>query len=210
MNAIVPQATNPRFSRIRKISRLLKIAVLICVFVPLCVVAFNLKFPPLASTMVSILDHTYAKPAAPDVSLLATKGGLLSLYASQAAIPFLTDAFATLGAGLCLLGIVSFYRLLGLYEKGVIFSAANVAEMKKLAGYLIVYGLLGFADNAVYAGGIFLPWSLLGPRLPVDRRRRSRLRGRLDHGRRPENPGGTGIDRLTAPPTFYECESKHR
>jgi hypothetical protein len=141
MNATVPPANNPRLSRIRKISRLLKIAVLIYMFVPLSLVASHFKALVFKGGMMFIFGPTYAHPA---------EGSLLA------------GVFAALGTGLCLLGIVSFYRLLGLYEKGVFFASANVAEMKKLAGFLVFYGLLGFATTVLDAGGIFLPWSLLG------------------------------------------------
>jgi hypothetical protein len=162
MNVVSHRANNPRLSRIRKFSSVLKFAVLVYVFVPLGIVAFHLRTAHSANGIISIFNPPDTRPAGPDVSLLTTKGGLLALYASQAAVPSLLEIFAILGTGIFLLAIVSFYRLLGLYERGVFFSAANVAEMKNLAGYLVFYGLLCFAADALYMGGLFVPWSLLG------------------------------------------------
>jgi hypothetical protein len=138
--AIIPKSENPRLHRIRRISGVVKAGVLIYLIAPLCVVAFNLNTLHLASGTVSFFNHQYAK--ATDV-------------------PAVMYAFAALGAGLYLLGIISFYRLLCLYEKGVIFSAANVSAMKKLGSYLVGYGVLGFAASLAYAGGFAFPWSLL-------------------------------------------------
>ncbi|MGA2244401.1 MAG: DUF2975 domain-containing protein [Verrucomicrobiota bacterium] len=70
-------------------------------------------------------------------------------------------ALTGLGAGLYLLGVISFYRLLCLYEKGVIFSAANVSQLKNLGSYLVAYGVIGFVATQVAAGGFAFPWSLL-------------------------------------------------
>ena len=40
----------------------------------------------------------------------------------------------SIGTGLYLLGAIAFYRLLNLYEQGVIFSAANVVEINGWEG----------------------------------------------------------------------------
>jgi len=117
---------SPRLNRIQKISRILKVCVLFYFVVPLCVVAFNLKSLHLATGMVSIFDHPYASAA--DISKL--------MY-----------LFGAIGTCVYLLGVISFYRLLCLYEKGVIFSEANVSEMKKLGSYLAGYGILAVAAN---------------------------------------------------------------
>ncbi|HAO79975.1 MAG TPA: hypothetical protein DCQ92_13595 [Verrucomicrobia subdivision 3 bacterium] len=131
---------SPRLNRIQKISRILKVCVLFYFVVPLCVVAFNLKSLHLATGMVSIFNHPYA---------------------SAADIPKLMYLFGAIGTCVYLLGVISFYRLLCLYEKGVIFSEANVSEMKKLGSYLAGYGILAVAANVVYMGGIVFPWVLL-------------------------------------------------
>jgi hypothetical protein len=41
-----------------------------------------------------------------------------------------------------LLGVISFYRLLNLYEKGVIFSAENASQIRRLGYLVMAYGLL--------------------------------------------------------------------
>ena len=139
-NGIVPQSKNTRLNRIQKISRILKVCVLFYFVVPLCVVAFNLKSIHMASSMVSIFNHPYA---------------------SASDIPGPMIVLCAIGTGVYLLGVISFYRLLCLYEKGVFFSEANVSEMKRLGSYLVGYGILAVAANVIYTGGIALPWTLL-------------------------------------------------
>jgi hypothetical protein len=137
---ISPKSKNVHLARIQKISGILKVGVLIYVIVPLCAVAFSFKTLPVTNRMVSIFNHPYA---------------------GAANIPAIMYVFSALGAAVYLLGVISFYRLLCLYEKGVIFAAANILEMKKLAGYLVGYGLLAIAAGVVYAGGFVFPWGLL-------------------------------------------------
>ena len=132
--------TSRRLNRVQKISRILKVCVLFYFVVPLCVLAFHLKSIHLAAGTVSIFNHPYAN--ASDISK-----PMYLLWAT--------------GTAVYLLGVVSFYRLLCLYEKGSIFSRANVLEMKKLGSYLAGYGILAVAANVIYAGGIVFPWVLL-------------------------------------------------
>jgi len=138
-NKSSPKAS-PRLNRIQKISRILKVCVLFYFVVPLCVLAFNLKNIHLAAGTVSIFNHPFAN--ASDISR--------PMYLLWGA-----------GTAVFLLGVISFYRLLCLYEKGVIFSEANVSEMKKLGSYLAGYGILAIAANVIYAGGIVFPVVLL-------------------------------------------------
>jgi hypothetical protein len=137
---ISSKAKNARLTRIQRISGILKICVLIYLIVPLCAVAFNLKTLHLTNGMVSIFDHPYA---------------------STADIPAVMYVLSVLGVAVYLLGVISFYRLLCLYEKGVIFAATNISEMKKLASYLVGYGLLAIVAGFVYTGGFAFPWGLL-------------------------------------------------
>lgn len=136
----VPPKVNSRFNRIQKISRILKVCVLFYFVVPLCVLAFNLKSIHLASGMVSVFNHPYA---------------------SASDIPKPMYLLCATGTVVYLLGVISFYRLLCLYEKGVVFSGANVSEMKKLGSYLAGYGILAIAANVTYLGGFIFPWVLL-------------------------------------------------
>jgi len=102
------------------------------------------------------------------------------------------------GTVVYLLGVISFYRLLWLYEKGAIFSGANGSGNEKLGSYLAGYGILAIAANVIYLGGIIFPWVLLegiaSPWIVVGG---AIYNCCLDHGRGPENSGGTGTDRLT-------------
>jgi hypothetical protein len=131
---------NPRLNRVRKISRILKVCVLFYFIVPLCVLAFHLESFHIATGVVSIFNHPYA---------------------SASDIPKPMSLLWAAGTVVYLLGIISFYRLLCLYENGMVFSGANVSEIKKLGCYLAGYGVLAVAANVVYAGGIIFPWVLL-------------------------------------------------
>ena len=126
--------------RIQKRSRQLKVCVLLYFVVPLCLMALNFKSVHMQTGMVSVFNHPYA-------SVSDIPAAIMVLYA--------------IGTGIYLLGVISFYRLLNLYEKGVIFSAANVREMKRLGTYLAVYGILSVTADAFYMGGIS-PLTLLG------------------------------------------------
>jgi hypothetical protein len=138
-NAVSTKASS-RLTRIKKVSRILKVCVLFYFVAPLCVIAFNLKSIHSASGMVSIFNHPYA---------------------SASDIPKPMYLLCATGTVVYLLGVISFYRLLCLYEKGVIFSKANVSEMKKLGSYLAGYGILAVAANVIYLGGFVFPWVLL-------------------------------------------------
>jgi hypothetical protein len=136
---ISPKADS-RLLQIQKISRILKICVLFYFVVPLIIVAFNLKNIHLATGMVSIFNHPYA-----NASDIPRPMYLLSMT----------------GTAVYLLGIISFYRLLCLYEKGVIFSGTNVSEMRKIGSYLVGYGILALSANIVYVGSFNFPLVLL-------------------------------------------------
>jgi hypothetical protein len=135
-----PPKASPRSIQIQKISRNLKACVRIYFVVPLCLVTFNFKSLHLATGMVSIFNHPYA-------SVSDIPAPMYVLYA--------------IGTGIYLLGAISFYRLLNLYEKGVIFSAANVLEIKRLGTYLAGFGILAVAAGVIYSGRIVFPWTLL-------------------------------------------------
>ena len=148
--AIASKSTNPRLHRIQKVSRLLKTCVLIYVVVPLGLAACNFKSLHLANGMISLFNHPYASVSdIPPVMLVLSALGTAVLVLSA------------LGTAVYVFGVISFYRLLGLFEKGVIFSAAHVVQMQRLGGCLMVYGLLAFLADLVYIGGFVLPWMLL-------------------------------------------------
>src|ERR1039458_1878757 len=136
---ISPKA-NARLNRIKIVSRILKFGVLFYFFAPLGVIVFNLKGVHLAKGTVSIFNHSYA---------------------SAEHIPNVMFVFSGAGYLAFLLGAFSFIRLLNLYEKGVIFAAANVSELKNLSRCLAGYGILAVVANVIYAGGIVFPLVLL-------------------------------------------------
>jgi Protein of unknown function (DUF2975) len=131
----ISSKTSPRSNQIQKISRILKVCVLVYFLVPLCLVAVNFKSLHIASGMVSIFNHPYA---------------------SVSDIPAPMYVLGAIAMGIYLLGTISFCRLLTLYEKNVIFSAANILEIKRLGACLAGYGILAVAANAIYADGITL------------------------------------------------------
>jgi hypothetical protein len=140
-NEISPKAS-PRLSRIQKISRILKACVLFYFIAPLCILALNLNIVGPAHTYGAILIFNHPYRSVSDISL-----PMSLLWAT--------------GMAVYLLGVVSFYRLLCLYEKGVIFSEANVSEMKKLGSCLAGYGILAIAASVIYARGIIFPLVLM-------------------------------------------------
>ena len=123
-------------------------------------------------------------------------------YASTMDIPMPMYLLWSIGTAVYLLGGIFFYRLLCLYEKGVIFSGANVSEMKKLGSCMAGYGILAVVVDIIHLKGIVLLWVLLegfvSPWIVIGG---AILHCRVDHGRRPENSGGTGTDRLSLCPS---------
>lgn len=139
VTGIASKPGKTRLNRIQKISRRLKVCVLAYFVVPLAWVAWNFKSVHVANGMISIFNHPYA---------------------SVSDIPVPMYVLGAIGTGIYLLGAVAFYRLLNLYEKGEIFSAANVLEIKRLGTYLASYGVLVATADALYTGGIS-PFTLL-------------------------------------------------
>lgn len=148
---------NPRLNRIQKISRILKVCVLFYLLFRLCFLVFTFKSIHLPSGMLSVsaFDVTITGPPVWNVDL-----PLALSWAASAVI--------------YLLGVISFYRLLCLYEKGIFFSAVNVSEMKRLGSYMAVYAILAAASDAIFTiiltRGLrwmllmeaFSPWILVG------------------------------------------------
>ena len=108
-----PSKVNARLNRIQKVSRIMKVCVLFYFVVPLFALAFTINLKSvhlphgLAPNTVSIFNQTYA---------------------GWSDIPMPMYLLCAAGTIVYLLGVISFYRLLCLYEKGVIFSVANVSE----------------------------------------------------------------------------------
>jgi hypothetical protein len=73
-------------------------------------------------------------------------------FTSLSDIPAVVTLLAGVGGGLRLLAAATFYRLLNLYEKGIIFSAANVRLLKRI-GYLVFgCGLLNVCGPVIISG----------------------------------------------------------
>jgi hypothetical protein len=135
----ISSKASPHLNRIQNISRTLKICVLAYFVAPLGFMALSFKSLHVATGMVSIFNQPYA---------------------SVSDIPVPMYVLYAIGMGIYLLGAISFYRLLNLYEKAVIFSEANVREIKRLGTYLACYGILAVTASAFYIGGI-TPFTLL-------------------------------------------------
>jgi len=134
------KSNNPRLKRIQKVSHILKFCVIFYFLAPLVIIVFNLKGVHLAKGTIAIFNHAYASTEnIPNVMFVLSGAGYLAF----------------------LLGACSFIRLLSLYEKGVIFGAANISELKIMSRCLVSYGLLVVAANAIYTGGIAFPFALL-------------------------------------------------
>lgn len=129
-----------RLQRIQKISRLLKFCVLIYLIVPLFFVAAHHRNQGEVSHTISVFGDTYV---------------------SFRDVPFAILVLSVISFGLYFFGVVSFYRLLGLYEKGIIFSTANVLQMKKVGSSLLGYGIMAAAANIIHIGELVIPLALM-------------------------------------------------
>ena len=89
-------------------------------------------------------------------------------YGSLAEVPAWLTVCTALQSALFLLAAIAFYRLLGLYEKGVIFSADNVAEIRRLGKLAIFNGVVsglikvGLAFPTLPMEILFSPWFIVG------------------------------------------------
>jgi uncharacterized integral membrane protein len=79
-------------------------------------------------------------------------------FASYSDVPAALKIMSAITVGIYLLAVVFFYRLLNLYERGTVFSLANVRIYKRLGFLAVGYGLL-----VAYAPA-------MRPELPIVRR----------------------------------------
>lgn len=122
------QNTSPRLRHVRTISRLLK------VLIPLNFV-FGGFILPLVHKM-------------PDGYWVAW-----GTYATISQAPLLAKLLVAASVGLLLIGSITCYQLLSLYEKGIVFSAGNVRLLGR-SGYLALgYGLL-----TVWGPSLLMRW----------------------------------------------------
>ena len=144
MNATNPNAL--RLDRIRTASYFLKRVVwaYICLMTTGVIVGSWMLARPTPGNKFGLLDQKYASWS--EVPL--------SMWLLLAAALFLT-----------VFGLAAFYRLLSLYERGVIFSPANAAQFHRLGVAAIGFGVLGICMNILNKGGgidifgiLFSPW----------------------------------------------------
>jgi hypothetical protein len=107
------------------------------------------------------------------VLYVCARNGLIGDLA-PAALSSKEGIYNALCYALILLGIIAFYRLLNLYEKGVIFSAENVVQIRRLGYLAMAYGLLTaipsvflpnhgiFSVPATLINFLFSPWFFTG------------------------------------------------
>jgi hypothetical protein len=129
---------NPRLSRIKKLSRSLKAGILI--YFVVC-------------GLVLIVEHRNIHVKTP------IQWGDRSFNSLQE-IPAVLKTYEAICCSLYLLGVVAVYRLLNLYEKGIIFSAANVSQIRRLGQLGVFYGVLSACLPMFERGGIVLNLAL--------------------------------------------------
>jgi hypothetical protein len=132
MNATaIPAHKNASMRRIRILSQILKALVLIyLVVIPLLSVA--------SPKLVNSIGNYACLP-----------GQTFHQISTPRAVSPGTKIVTVLTAAIHLLGAIGFYRLLNLYEKGVVFSPANVRLFRWLGLLAICKGLLGVAAMEV-------------------------------------------------------------
>ena len=144
--AIHTSVATPRLARIKRMSRFLKVVFLIYfVVIGLVLVAGHIKTP------IPLGDQTFA---------------------SFGDIPAELKIYEAIRGALYLLAVVAFYRLLDLYEKGTIFSAENVSQLRRLGSLAVDYALLkaclpileehGITFPSFPINFLFSPWFIVG------------------------------------------------
>ncbi|MGD0253824.1 MAG: hypothetical protein ABSC01_14150 [Verrucomicrobiota bacterium] len=131
-----PSKANSRLSRIKKLSRFLKAVFLIYfVVLGLVLVAGHVKTP------IQVGDQNFSSPRE---------------------IPAELKIYEALRCSLYLLAAIAFYRLLNLYENGIIFGAGNVSQIRQLGILAIFYGVIT-ACRPIFAEHV-----IMFPKLPMD------------------------------------------
>jgi Protein of unknown function (DUF2975) len=84
-------------------------------------------------------------------------------YASFSEVPLTILLLAAVAIVLTVLGLVAFYRLLSLYEQGVIFSPANAAQFRRLGVVAIGWGIVHICSGIFKNSGMlmFNPFEIL-------------------------------------------------
>jgi membrane protease YdiL (CAAX protease family) len=133
---VISAETNPRFSRIKKLSRFLKILFWIYfVVLGLVLTAGHVKIPAQAGEQA---------------------------FSSLRDIPSGLKIYEAFRYSLYLLAVIVFYRLLNLYEKGIILSAENVSHIRRLGELAVFYGAFTACRS------VFVNHQIEFPTLPVN------------------------------------------
>jgi hypothetical protein len=77
-------------------------------------------------------------------------------YASFTEVPWLDKSVALVCVAMMLAAIFTGYRLLGLYERGVIFAAENVRLLRRIGALALSYGLLAVLGGNLIEGARIL------------------------------------------------------
>ncbi len=134
----------PRLERIKTASRFLKKVVWVYVW--------------LMTTGLIVATVMLARPTP------GNKFGLLDkYYASWSEVPWSVWLLMASAIVLTVLGLTAFYRLLSLYEQGVIFSPANAVQFYHLGLVAIGSGVAEICVNTVNNSGLNIFGVLLSP-----------------------------------------------
>jgi hypothetical protein len=129
----IPRKANPRLGRIKQLSHFLKL---------LFWIYFVVLGLALAAGQVVMPIHVGHQA-----------------FGSLREIPAGLKIYEAFRCALYLLAVVVFYRLLNLYEKGIIFSAENVSHIRRLGELAVFYGVVTACLPVFESGGI--PWPIL-------------------------------------------------
>jgi hypothetical protein len=131
-NEITPK-TNPRFKRIKNISRSLKVMLLLYL-----------------GWWIVITPGSEFISKTPDGWSI-----FYSNYATFAEIPWYVKTLALFCVGIYVATILTGYQLLGLYERGIIFSIGNVRLLRRIGLLATSYGAL-----VILGGTMIFAWRL--------------------------------------------------
>jgi len=120
--AIAPKSANPRLNRIKTICRTLKIMLLLYVG---CMTLFLPSYFHFAHKTSEGYWTIFSRT-----------------YATLAEVSWIEKSLALLCVGALLAAMVTGYQLLGLYERGIIFSARNVQLLRRIGWLAASYGAL--------------------------------------------------------------------
>jgi hypothetical protein len=125
---------NARLNRIKRISRIIKVMFLFYIVLGTLILMVFMKKAGAGTWRV--FDNSYT---------------------NISDVPAMVKLLAGIGGGLNLLAAVTFYRLLNLYEQGIIFSAANVHLLGRIGHLVFSCGLLNVCGPVIISGNLSIP-----------------------------------------------------